>query len=403
MTFTDALMQAKRASQLRGVPFSTRDVSNLQSAYMSGAAERAAGGRAAALAEKTLAGQKMNFAETLAQEKTLSAAALTQEKGLSETSLAQTKTLSEADLTQAASLSQASLAQQQKISESTLGTQRQLAADKIAADKAIEEAKGTAAREAQITQLAQEKELFGLSSEQARQDAAAQIAAQEEASQKALTGNVISTGASLGGLAYLLAPTAKVGVGAAGTVGAAAGAQAAAGIMGAAAPATLAPPVAAGGAGMAMAPTGFGASATGMGALGTAATVAGVVAAPYLIYRALGGGGKDEAGPPLTSYTPEQFGDMAVRVLTVGDLPGTSQGENWEPTTPEAKKAEWTKYYDAWFKGMKEQYGQDVPKTMSAEEAWAQSKYYTPPVGVVTGGVVGLVTGGEPGVAGGGK
>jgi len=332
---------------------------------MSGAAERAAGGRSAALAEKTLAGQKMNFAETLAQEKTLSAAALTQEKGLSETSLAQTKTLSEADLTQKASLSQASLAQQQKISESTLGTQRQLAADKIAADKAIEAARGTAAREAQIAQLAQEKELFGLSSEQARQETTAQIDAQESASQKALVGNVASTALGLGAAAWLLAPAAKVGVGAAGTVGAAAGAAAKASLVGAGA---------AGAGAAAPAAATLTTPAAGMGALGTAATVAGVIAAPYLVYRALGGG-KDESGTPLTQLTPEQFADQTVRYdqhLDQAQMTTFGGNENWSPKlpTPAAAKASWIESYNNWFTGMKEQYGQDVPQTMSAEEAW---------------------------------
>ena len=89
MTFTDALMQAKRSSQLRGTPFTTADTSNLQSAYMSGAAERAAGGRSAALSEQTLAGQQRNFANTLAQEKMLSEQSLSQTRALSAADLAE--------------------------------------------------------------------------------------------------------------------------------------------------------------------------------------------------------------------------------------------------------------------------------------------------------------------------
>jgi len=232
MTFTDALMQAKRSSQLRGTPFTTADTSNLQSAYMSGAAERAAGGRSAALAEQTLAGQQRNFANTLAQEKMLS-----------EQRLSQTRALSEADLASRAQISNASLLQQKTLSDQTLAQTRQLATDKIASDKAIADAKaisdkalldaqiaankiiedaknGTAsdiakakieadrliettraaaAREAEITRLTQEKYLAGLSSEQARATAEAQIKAQEEAGNKALIGNVVSTVGTLGG------------------------------------------------------------------------------------------------------------------------------------------------------------------------------------------------------------
>jgi len=243
MTFTDALMQAKRASQLRGTPFTTADTSNLQSAYMSGAAERAAGGRSAALAEQTLAGQKRNFANTLAQERELSNASLTQQKGLSEASLAQNYALSDADLAERKRQSDASLLLGKTLSDAALANARQLAADKIAADKVIADATAArereaqaaalaqekeleaarvaeaqraqaekiaadklisdarlrAEREAEIARLAQEKELAGLSREQARANAEAEIKAQEEAGNKALTGNVLSTGATLAG------------------------------------------------------------------------------------------------------------------------------------------------------------------------------------------------------------
>ena len=78
LNFTDALMQAKRASQLRGTPFSTRDLFNTQSAYMSGAAERAAGERSAALAERAQTAQEKNWTDTLAQEKELAGLSRTQ-------------------------------------------------------------------------------------------------------------------------------------------------------------------------------------------------------------------------------------------------------------------------------------------------------------------------------------
>jgi hypothetical protein len=68
-TFTDALMQAKRASQLRGTPFSTADTRNLQSSYMADATERANADRASTLAEDTLTSNNANFAAQLAQEK----------------------------------------------------------------------------------------------------------------------------------------------------------------------------------------------------------------------------------------------------------------------------------------------------------------------------------------------
>ena len=120
MTFTDALMQAKRASQLRGTPFGTRDVMNLHSGYMEGAGERAAGERSAALAEKSLSAQETNWASTLAQE----------------------------------------------------------------------------------------KELAGLSRTQSQEQTQAQIDAANTAGNKQLTGNLISTGATLGGAAYLMKPAA---------------------------------------------------------------------------------------------------------------------------------------------------------------------------------------------------
>jgi hypothetical protein len=68
-TFTDALMQAKRASQLRGTPFSTADTRNLQTGYMADATERANADRSSQLAEDTLTSNNANFANSLAQEK----------------------------------------------------------------------------------------------------------------------------------------------------------------------------------------------------------------------------------------------------------------------------------------------------------------------------------------------
>jgi hypothetical protein len=293
MTFTDALMQAKRASQLRGLPFSTTDTSNLQSAYMTGAAERAGAGRAAALAEKTLAGQKRNFADTLAQEKELSGTQLTQAKGLADASMTQTKTLSDADLAQKKAVADASLLQQKTLSDATLTNQRQLAADKLAADKAIAEAAAQREREAQAAalaqqreleaanaqrereaqaeRLAQEKELARLSQEQQAREAEAQMAAQDSAGTKALTGNVLSTGVALGG-AYLMS-------------GAGTGAGAAAG--GAAAGGAAAGGAAAGGAG------------SGMATLGYAA--APFVAAEVL-HRLMGGTGFTGGGTPGTPW-----------------------------------------------------------------------------------------------------
>jgi len=357
MTFTDALMQTKRASQLRGIPFSTRDFQNLHSSYMSGAAERVSGERSAALSEKTLSSQQENFATALAQEKELSGTALTQAKGLSEKTLTQEKEISAVGLTQKAILSEKALAQERTLSGTSLAAQREM-----------ETSRATAAREAQVEALAQEKELFGLSQEQARQEATAQIDAQESASQKALVGNVASTGLGLGGAAWLLAPAAKTGAAAA---GAAAGKTAAAWLTGAGA--TVAPPAVASGAGMAAAPFGFGATATGMGTLGTAATVAGVIAAPYLAYRALGGG-KDE-GTHLSQLTPEQFANQTVTYhqhLDQAQMTTFGGNENFSPKlpTPAAAKALWIESYNNWFTGMKKHYGQDVPKTMSADEAW---------------------------------
>jgi hypothetical protein len=131
-TFTDALMQAKRASGLRGVPFTTGDYQNLQAGYMEGAAERNAAERSGALAEKSQGAQEKNWADTLAQEKTLSA-----------------------------------------------------------------------------QQLGQQRELSALSRQQTERITADQMSAQDAASKKALTGNVLSTGATLGG-AYLMKPAATV-------------------------------------------------------------------------------------------------------------------------------------------------------------------------------------------------
>jgi hypothetical protein len=82
-TFTDALMQAKRASKLRGIPFSTRDVQNLQSGYMEGAAERASAERSSELAEKSLSSQQQNWSDTLAQEKELAGLSRSQSEQIS--------------------------------------------------------------------------------------------------------------------------------------------------------------------------------------------------------------------------------------------------------------------------------------------------------------------------------
>ncbi|OGP59977.1 MAG: hypothetical protein A2V65_01610 [Deltaproteobacteria bacterium RBG_13_49_15] len=99
ITFTDALMQAKRAAQLRGVPFSTRDVMNLQSGYMEGAAERTSGERSAALgersadlAEKNLSAQQTNWTNTLNQEKDLAARAREQNVFLTQAQIDAAKT-----------------------------------------------------------------------------------------------------------------------------------------------------------------------------------------------------------------------------------------------------------------------------------------------------------------------
>lgn len=88
VNFTDALTQAKRASQLRGMSFTGGDYSNLQSSYFTGAAERAAAARQQALAEQTLADQQSYWANQLAQEKELSEQTLAQQKALSEAQIA---------------------------------------------------------------------------------------------------------------------------------------------------------------------------------------------------------------------------------------------------------------------------------------------------------------------------
>lgn len=76
--FTDALNQSRRAAQLRGIPFTSRDYSNIISGYMQGATERAAAQRAAALNQQELANdasqlqiQKDYWAENLKQNKDL--------------------------------------------------------------------------------------------------------------------------------------------------------------------------------------------------------------------------------------------------------------------------------------------------------------------------------------------
>ena len=71
MTFTDALMNAKRSAKLRGQPFSTRNVMGIRSSYMGlgGGAERASARMSSAQDQRSLAAQKQNFADTLAQQK----------------------------------------------------------------------------------------------------------------------------------------------------------------------------------------------------------------------------------------------------------------------------------------------------------------------------------------------
>jgi len=86
-SFTDALMQAKRASQLRGTPFSTADVRNLRSSYSMGAAERSAGERSEALAERSQTAQETNWANTLAQEKDLANQSRNQTRDIAEQQL----------------------------------------------------------------------------------------------------------------------------------------------------------------------------------------------------------------------------------------------------------------------------------------------------------------------------
>ncbi len=106
MTFTDALMNAKRASRMRGTPFSTRDTMNVQSSYMGlgGGAERASARMSSASDQKSLAAQKQNFADTLAEQKSQfeqqqsdwtrqRETALTQQRDLQAQWLAQQQTL----------------------------------------------------------------------------------------------------------------------------------------------------------------------------------------------------------------------------------------------------------------------------------------------------------------------
>ena len=170
-TFTDALMQAKRAAKLRGLPFSTRDIQNIHGSYMTGAAERVSGERSQALGEKSLEAQKSNWASVLAQNRDISGQTLAQQLG---------------------------------IEKERWGLER----------AGIESAEGIAraGRESEerniAAGLASAAEIAAANREQARLDAAAQAEAADKAANKALTGNVISTGAGLGGAAYLLAPSA---------------------------------------------------------------------------------------------------------------------------------------------------------------------------------------------------
>ncbi|MFH2076944.1 MAG: hypothetical protein ABIJ57_16660, partial [Pseudomonadota bacterium] len=124
----------------------------------------------------------------------------------------------------------------------------------------------------------------------------------------------------------------------------------------------------AGGAGMAAAPSGFGAA--GMGPLATAGLVAGTVLAPLAIYGLLGGF-SDEAGAPATQFTPEGFAFDHYYFNRNLNMAGMiSGGENFMPI--DLAKT-WKDYYDAWFTIMAQQYGTTIPKTMTTEQAWAQA------------------------------
>ena len=99
----------------------------------------------------------------------------------------------------------AQIAADKLIEDAKNGTAREISAAEIAANKLIEDAKIDAAREAEIARLAQEKELAGLSRDAARAQAIAEVDAMEAAGDKALVGNILTTGATLG-LAYMLSP-----------------------------------------------------------------------------------------------------------------------------------------------------------------------------------------------------
>ena len=108
MTFTDALMNAKRSAKLRGQPFSTRNVMGIRSSYMGlgGGAERASARMSSAQDQRSLAAQKQNFADTLAQQKSqfeTQQASWTQQR---ETALTQERDLQAQWMTQQEALSQ---------------------------------------------------------------------------------------------------------------------------------------------------------------------------------------------------------------------------------------------------------------------------------------------------------
>ncbi len=199
LTFTDALLQAKRRSRLTGQPFSTRDTMNLGSAYMSGAAERSAGERASALNERTLSAQEKNFADTLAldkenfglsqqQQRDLESLRLGQERELSGLTLAEQRALAERGWEEAGSIKAANLAQQASVA----GSANQNAIDINNAN------------------LANAKLIHDQTMAQNAIDFQAQLEAQNTGQEKALTGSMMSTGAILGG-AYLLRPAVAGG------------------------------------------------------------------------------------------------------------------------------------------------------------------------------------------------
>ncbi|MFH2076844.1 MAG: hypothetical protein ABIJ57_16150 [Pseudomonadota bacterium] len=138
---------------------------------------------------------------------------------------------------------------------------------------------------------------------------------------------------------------------------------------------------------MAAAPSGFGATAAGMGPLATAGLVAGTVLAPLAIYAALGGfKGEDQEAvmrsnvQQMSQYTPEDWASNAIagdfapedpvfRSLhpeaSGGRLPAGGVGiSNMGP------EERWKYYYNDYFK-VANRYGLNVPPpTMSADEAW---------------------------------